>query len=110
MPMFDVEKSWKMQEPEKVLALIKEMEVWRLGNFDGCCCCRFSLRNVDVEVGCGKGGDRGVWVSSPSMDYWDRMTEDSSDERMLRPIAEEVARQVEASDHRGPLPLHFYGR
>lgn len=97
-----------LSEPDMVLALVKEVEVWRLANLDGCCCGRFSLRNVDVEFGCGKGGERAVWCSSRSMDYWDRVSKDGCDERLLRPIAEEVARQIEARDGRGPLKIYFH--
>lgn len=105
--MFTAKQSWKMIEPNKVIALIRELEVWRLGNCDGCMCCRFSLRNVDIDVDCGKGSERGVTISSPSLDYYDGVSENGSDTRMLRPIAEEVARQVEESDGRGPCPVRF---
>lgn len=75
-----------MTEPEKVVAMIKELGCWRLGNWDGCCCSNFSLRNVDVRISCGKGGEQGVWIGSGSMDY---------DEESLRPIMEEVVRQCD---------------
>jgi hypothetical protein len=84
--MFTVEESWKMSEPEKVLALIRELGCWRLGNRDGCCCCNFSIRNVDVRISCGKGGEQGVWVGSGSTDY-------NAD--LLKPIMEEVVRQCD---------------
>jgi len=105
--VFTVEESWKMNEPEKVLVLIKNIGVWRLGNCDGCMCCRFSLRNVDINVCCGKGGDRGVTISSRSLDYWDGVSSNGNDTKMLRPIAEEIARQVEEGDSRGPCPVRF---
>lgn len=75
-----------MSETQKVVALIKELECWRLGNWDGCCCSRFSIRNVDVDISCGKGREQAVWVSSHSMDY--------DDKSLLRPIMAEVIRQV----------------
>ncbi len=107
--MFTVEESWKMREPEKIVAIIKAVEIWRLANFDGCICSRFSVRNVDVEISCGKGGERGVFVSSRSLDYWKEGTLDDNDEEMLRPIAEEVAKQA-ATDHLRPLPIFYKQR
>jgi hypothetical protein len=91
-----------------VVDLIREVGVIRLGNFDGCACCRFSVRDVDVEVGCGKGGERAVWVSSPSLEYWDGATANGNDEALLRPIAEEVVRQVSEADGRGPLMVYLH--
>jgi hypothetical protein len=99
--MFTVEESWKMSEPELVLAMIKEMGIWRLGNCDGCMCSSFSLRNVHVDISCGKGTDRAVRVYSYSGDYDDNHNE------LLRPVAEEVRRQVEESDLRGPAPIFY---
>lgn len=82
-----------------VIGLIKEVGVERLSQFDGCSCGGFSVRNVDVDICCGKGRDRGVWVSSGSGDYTDA-------DAHLRAIADEVASQVEAADGRGPMPRH----
>ena len=90
-------------EPELVLDLVKEVGAARLGNFDGCVCSRFEVRNVHVDICCGKGRDRGIYIWSHSMDY---LEEDH--EEMLRPIAEEVARQVQKADERGPLPIKFH--
>ena len=89
------------QRPEhmKVVDLIREVGVDRLGAFDGCACCRFNVRNVDVRIGCGKGPERAVWISSPSLDY--------EDEALLRPIADEIVRQVEAMDGRGPIGVRI---
>lgn len=109
-PMFTAEQSRKMDEPEKILAIIKEVEVWRLANFDGCICSHFSVRNVNVEISCGKGGERGVFVSGHALDYyWKEGTPDDNDENRLRPIAEEVVRQSE-TDGRGPLPIFYKPR
>lgn len=91
-----------------VVDLIREVGVGRLGFFDGCTCCSFSVRTVDVDVSCGKGRERAVWISSRSLDYWDQSTPNGNDESLLRPIAEEVAKQVENADGRGPIPLHFH--
>jgi hypothetical protein len=82
-----------MTEPEKVVALIREIGCERLGHWDGCCCSRFSVRNVDVEVSCGKGRRQAIWISSQSLDY--------ADESMLEPIMAEVARQVIEQSGRG---------
>ena len=92
-----------MQEPEKVLAIIKELGIWRLGNCDGCMCSSFSLRNVHVDISCGKGPDRAVRVYSHSGDY-----ESGDHDALLRPIAEEVKRQLEESgDGRGPAQIYY---
>jgi hypothetical protein len=87
---------WKMSEPERIVWIIREVGCSTLGNWDGCCCSRFSVRNVDVDVSCGKGREQAVWVSGRSMDY---ATEES-----LRPIMTEVVRQVSEQSGRGP---HF---
>lgn len=104
--MFTAKESWKMSEPEKVAALIKEVGCWRLGNWDGCCCSRFSVRNVDVDISCGKGRDQGVWISSASMDYGEI---EHGDPELLRPIMSEVVRQLaEQSGRGGKFAEHFH--
>jgi hypothetical protein len=97
-------------EHEIVVDLIREVGVARLGHFDGCVCCHFNVRNIEIAISCGKGDERGLWISSPSLDYYLEGTKDDSDPKLLRPIAEEVRRQVEAADTRGPLPVHFHER
>lgn len=92
--IFDAPESWKMSETDKVVALIREVELWRLGNWDGCCCSRFSLRNVDVDISCGKGREQAVWVSSASGDY--------DGQPSLQPIMDEVVRQL--NEHSGRVP------
>jgi hypothetical protein len=94
-------------EPELVLELIKEVGVHRLGNWDGCTCCRFRIRDVDVDISCGKGRDRGIWIYSGSLDYWDP-DDPLLEQRLLQPVAEEIKRQIEEGDHRGPVPIHFH--
>lgn len=89
-------------EPELVLELIREVGVHRLANWDGCICSHFSIRNVNVDMSCGKGRDRGLWIESRSGDY-----ENGDHDALLRPIAEEVVRQA-ATDGRGPMPIHFH--
>ncbi len=88
-------------EPELVLELIKEIGVSRLGNWDGCECSSFSIRNVTVDISCGKGQKRGILISSNSMDY--------EDEGLLYPIGEDVKQQVESSSHRGPITVSYQG-
>jgi hypothetical protein len=69
MMPFDYSLEWKKTEPERVLDVIKEVGIHRLANLDGCICCSFEIRNVRVEVCCGKGGERGCRLSSRSLDY-----------------------------------------
>jgi hypothetical protein len=98
--MFTIEQSWGMSEQQKVLAIVRKLGLWRLGNLDGCCCCSFQIRNISVEVSCGscgKGMDRGVRVSSKSMDF-------TRSEQLLL-VAEEVKRQLEECDGRGDAPI-----
>lgn len=92
--MFTKEESWTMTETEKVVEIIKLVEVWRLANFEGCTCSKFNIRGVDVEISCGKGGPRVIEVSARSCD-----------DHNLRAIGEEVAQQVEVSDGRGPIEV-----
>lgn len=87
-----------------VIDLLREVRVGRLGGFDGCTCCHFKVLDVDIDVACGKGRNRGIWVFSHSMDFYD--SEYKPREDMLRPIAEEVAKQVQEADSRGPVPIY----
>lgn len=91
--VFSAPESWVMTETEKVVAIVRKVGCWRLGNWDGCCCSRFSVRNVDVEISCGKGREQAVWVSSKSLDYIDAA--------FLKPIMAEVIRQVTEQSGRG---------
>lgn len=91
-----------IEENMRTAALIKDVGVESLGDFSECTCCDFKVRNVEVDISCGKGRERGLWISSPSLYYY------GEDPSLLKPIAEEVARQVEHSDGRGPLPIHFH--
>lgn len=92
----------KLSESEKVISIIQACGLQALGNWDGCCCSHFNLRGVDVEIGCGKGGEQAVWVSSKSMDH--------SDET-LTPIMAEVIRQVsEQSNRSAPFAQHIGAR
>ena len=88
-----------LNEPCRVDLLISAIGCSRLGNWDGCVCCKFSIRNVDVEIACGKGAKpQGVRVSTTHMDYTNRA--------MLEMIAETIVAQLEASSSRsGPWPV-----
>lgn len=95
---FDYSKEWPKSEVQRVLDVLREVGVHRLGNLDGCLCSHFSIRNVNVSITCGKGGARGIKVGSGSMDY--------DNEEELRPIAEEVRRQCDhLHDGRGEFPI-----
>lgn len=98
--MFDTLQSWKMTETEKVVALIKEIGCGRLGNWDGCVCSGFEIRDVTVDISCGKGTPQAIRVYSRSMDY--------SGDAHFRPIADEVRRQIiEQSNRGGDWPIFF---
>ena len=89
------------QENELVLDLIKEVGIHRLCDLDGCICSGFTVRNVTVDIACGKGRGRGIWVYSNSMDY-------DMNEGWLEPILAEVLRQAEAlGDGRGPFKTYL---
>lgn len=108
MKIMPIEEWWRTPENLRVVRILQEIGADVLGNFDGCCCCGFKIRNVEIDISCGKGRDRGLWIYSPSLDYWDGKSENGSEEELLRPIAEEVQRQVQNSDMRGPLPIHYH--
>ncbi len=94
-------------EPERVLDLIKDVKVFNLGHWDGCVCCHFSIRNVNVDISCGKGRDQAVRVWSNSMDYMEGYG-DGPHDKILKPIAEEVRRQVmEGSSRGGNFPISY---
>lgn len=103
--MFTPEQSWKMSEPEKVVALIREVECWRLGNWDGCCCCHFSIRDVEVDISCGKGREQAVWIHSTSCEY-----PEAEATTLLAPVMDEIVRQLtELSAGRGgQFAKYFY--
>jgi hypothetical protein len=82
------------------VALVREIKCWHLGNWDGCCCSQFSIRNVNVDISCGKGGEQAIRVWSNSMDY--------QDEADLRPIMDEVARQVAEGSGRGGVFAQYF--
>ncbi len=89
-----------LTEPEIVAAIIRHLGCSILGNWDGCCCSRFSIRNVDVDISCGKGGEQAIWVSSHSLDYENR--------ELLRPIMAEVVKQVTKNSGRGGAFSQYY--
>ncbi len=84
----------------KVVALLKENKLWRLANWDGCCCGNFKIRDVEIDVSCGKGRAQAVWISSNSINY--------EDKRLLHPIMEEVISQLlEDSGRSGDFAEYF---
>lgn len=104
--MFTVEESWKMTEPEMVLALVRDLGLWRLGNWDGCCCSSFSIRNVNIDISCGKGREQSVCMWSGSMDYG--MSEQDG-QKLLQPVMNEVVTQLaEFSGRGGEFKQYFH--
>ena len=93
-------------ETNKILNLIKKNPCWELGNWDGCCCCDFSIRDVNFQISCGKGREKGVWVWSDNGDYHQS---DEDHDNLLRPIAEEISAQCkECSTRSGDFPIHLF--
>jgi hypothetical protein len=101
--MYTAEQSWEMTEPEKVVALIKEVQCWRLGNWDGCCCSSFSIRNVHIDISCGKGREQAVWIHSNSLDY-----PKGEDALLLTPVMDEVVRQLNEQSGRGDAFARYF--
>jgi hypothetical protein len=85
-----------------VVNLIKEVGIYRLSTLDGCLCGGFEIKGIDVDIACGKGRTRGIWVwPAHNGDY-----QEEGDEA-IRPIGDEVAKQVMEADERGPIPVHL---
>lgn len=102
---FDYSTEWPKSEPQRVLDVIKEMGIHRLANLDGCICSGFEIRNVEIDISCGRGRDRGCWVSSRSMDYPEDEVELA---KILAAVGEEVRRQIDdLHDGRGPMSVHY---
>jgi hypothetical protein len=102
---FDYRKEWDKSEPQKVLDVIKEIGIHRLSNMDGCLCGGFEIRNVEIDFACGKGRDRGIYISSRSCDYSD---DEAGLAKELGEVGVEVHRQfLELGDGRGPIEVHF---
>lgn len=74
------------------IALIKKIGIYGLGGNDGCPCTNFEVQNVHVDVSCHKS-QRTVRVYSHHADFCDENYR--RDQRFLRPIADEVLRQVD---------------
>lgn len=100
MRLYDNKELWRMSEPNRVVAIIQDVGLWNLGNWDGCCCSHFSIRNVDIDISCGKGREQAVWVSSRSMDYDEPL--------LLEPIMKEVVYQLERDSNRGGTFAEYY--
>lgn len=101
----DYSLEWDKSEPQRVFDVIKEIGIHRLANLDGCICSSFEIRNVEINISCGKGGDRGCWISSRSIDYPESEVELA---KVLGDVGAEVLRQIDnLHDGRGPMPLHY---
>lgn len=79
---------------QAALALIRDVGVWKLGDFDGCLCGHFVVKGVEVDIACRKSsGSHGrttmLRVHSESLD--------ASIEELV-PIADEVRRQIGEGD------------
>lgn len=92
-----------MAEVDSVLALIRDTGLHQLGDLEGCVCCSFNVRNIAVEVSCGKGTPRGIRVWHDEVTR-DGISKEDADEAFLRSVGEEVARQAE-TDRRGEMPI-----
>jgi hypothetical protein len=92
-PLFSIHESWKMSEPSKVIAIIRDVGCWRLGHWDGCCCSHFSVRDVTIEISCGKGAEQAVWVYSASSEWSGRSAD-------LRAIASVVLDELRINSGR----------
>ena len=103
--MFDYSLDWGKSEAQIILEIIKEVGVHRLSGFDGCLCGGFEIRRVKFDLACGKGRDRGLWISSRSVDY-------PEDEHVMECIMSEVGAEAqrqfyELNDGRGILHIHY---
>jgi hypothetical protein len=74
---------------ERAVQFIREIGVYRLSPPDGCPCAQFGVHGLVVQVSCHKSG-KYVTVEAESCDYM------GDSEERLRPIADEVLRQVDA--------------
>lgn len=91
---------------QQVLDILKEMTIYRLSLCDGCMCGGFELRGITVQISCGKGGRRAVWVSP------DHNGDFEDEDPLLTPILKEVISQVMEADGRGEMSgfLHPWNR
>lgn len=75
------------------LALIREKGIYGLGWHEGCPCTDFVVHSVHVDVSCHKS-EQTIRVYSHHIDFCDEQYR--RDPTFLRPIADEVLRQVDA--------------
>lgn len=102
---FDYTLDWGKSEPQRLLNLIREIGIHRLAAFDGCLCGSFEIRNVEIDISCGKGRDRGIWISSRSLAY---PPSEGDLKQILYEVGKEVQRQIIAlNDGRGPITVHY---
>lgn len=102
---FDYSKEWSKSQQQKIVDVIREVGIHRLAGFDGCLCGGFEIQCVKVDFACGKGRDRGIYISSRSMDY----SENEADlAKELGDVGREVHQQfMDLHDGRGPIEVHF---
>lgn len=88
-----VPSAWQVSLANGAVSLIREVGIYGLGGNDGCPCTSFEVRNVHVDVSCHKS-EKTVRVWSHHMDYTDESYRRCN--AALKPIADEVLRQVDA--------------
>ena len=90
-----------------VLDILRKIGIDRLGYWDGCCCGEFHIHGVNIDVACGKGRNKGVYISARYDDFCDPDT-GKTDENLLQPVADEVVAQLEEKSSRAKVwPVHF---
>jgi hypothetical protein len=93
-----------MASSEAAVALLKQVGIARIANFDGCLCSSSRIKGVDIDTACRKSsGSRDfhgllIRIYSPSLDV---MPDD------LRMVAEETVSQMRALDERSPMALRY---
>ena len=93
-PSVSIPDAFQVRLAQGVVDLIREVGIYRLGLPDGCPCTDFEVQNVGVSVSCHKSGNHGVRIWTKHMDYC--RSDYSICTEALRPIADEVLRQVDA--------------
>ena len=95
---------WKNPDIDHVLGLIKDQSIYQFSATDGCMCGGFELKEIHVDISCGKGLPRVVRVWSNSGDYG----YEEEQEVLFKDIEEEVRRQVMEADGRGEMKLIYH--
>lgn len=87
-----------MRPEEEALKLMREVGIYGLGGNEGCPCTDFKVHGIAVSVSCHKSS-KTVSVYGTPIDFIKGNGDDVPyyvDTERLRPIAEEVLRQVDA--------------